>query len=98
MINWEIYDEKVDIWSVGCIMAELLLFEPLFPGNNHQDQMELIISFTGTPKQEELEKLCDESIFVANGYFIQIYFNDLTPFFQVHVSSLTRWTKFLHQI
>ena len=28
------YSEKVDIWSFGCILAELYTGEPLFPGNN----------------------------------------------------------------
>lgn len=28
------YSEKVDIWSLGCILAELFTGEPLFPGNN----------------------------------------------------------------
>jgi dual specificity tyrosine-phosphorylation-regulated kinase 2/3/4 len=28
------YSEKVDIWSLGCILAELYTGEPLFPGNN----------------------------------------------------------------
>jgi len=31
------YTEKVDIWSFGCILAELYTGEPLFPGNNEQE-------------------------------------------------------------
>jgi len=31
------YTEKVDIWSLGCIVAELFTGEPLFPGNNEQE-------------------------------------------------------------
>ena len=31
------YSEKVDIWSLGCILAELYTGEPLFPGNNEQE-------------------------------------------------------------
>jgi len=31
------YNEKVDIWSFGCILMELYTGEPLFPGNNEQE-------------------------------------------------------------
>lgn len=31
------YSEKVDMWSLGCILAELFTGEPLFPGNNEQE-------------------------------------------------------------
>ena len=34
------YSPKVDIWSLGCILAELYTGEPLFPGNNEQEQLE----------------------------------------------------------
>lgn len=34
ILNWSHYDYAVDIWSVGCIMAEMILKEPLFKGNN----------------------------------------------------------------
>ena len=34
MLNWMHYNEKVDMWSVGCIMAELLTGQVLFPGTD----------------------------------------------------------------
>jgi len=43
------YDEKVDLWSVGCIFAELLLQRPFFPGGNHIEQLRLIFIIMGTP-------------------------------------------------
>ena len=43
------YTEKVDIWSLGCILAELHSGEPLFAGNNEQEQLELIMELCGIP-------------------------------------------------
>ena len=44
------YDEMVDIWSVGCIFAELILRRPIFPGQNYLDQLKIIFEIMGTPK------------------------------------------------
>ncbi|XP_048110765.1 mitogen-activated protein kinase 14B isoform X3 [Alosa alosa] len=43
MLNWMHYNMTVDIWSVGCIMAELLTGRTLFPGTDHIDQLKLIM-------------------------------------------------------
>ena len=47
------YDEKVDIWALGCIMAELYNLRPLFPGQSEFDQMDKIVKILGTPKRED---------------------------------------------
>jgi cyclin-dependent kinase 10 len=41
------YETKIDMWSAGCIFAELLLSKPLLPGNTEQQQLELISSLLG---------------------------------------------------
>ena len=41
------YSEKVDIWSLGCILAELYTGQPLFPGNSEQEQLEYIMQLCG---------------------------------------------------
>ena len=38
------YNMKIDMWSLGCIFAELYLGFPLFPGNDTYDQLDHIIS------------------------------------------------------
>jgi len=48
------YDGAIDVWSAGCIIGELLLGEPLFPGDSTMDQMIEIIKKLGTPTQEEI--------------------------------------------
>lgn len=49
------YTEKVDIWSLGCILAELYTGEPLFPGNNEQEQLELIMELCGMPPETMID-------------------------------------------
>uniref|UniRef100_A0A8B9GQL4 mitogen-activated protein kinase n=1 Tax=Astyanax mexicanus TaxID=7994 RepID=A0A8B9GQL4_ASTMX len=57
ILNWMHYSQTVDIWSVGCIMAEMLLGRPLFKGNDHLDQLREIMKITGTPGQDFILKL-----------------------------------------
>nr|XP_055046370.1 mitogen-activated protein kinase 12b [Misgurnus anguillicaudatus] len=57
ILNWMHYSQTVDIWSVGCIMAEMLLGRPLFKGNDHLDQLREIMKITGTPAQDFIAKL-----------------------------------------
>ncbi|CAH1398219.1 unnamed protein product [Nezara viridula] len=47
------YSCPIDIWAVGCIMAELYTFRPLFPGNSEIDQIFKICSVLGTPDKRE---------------------------------------------
>ncbi|XP_068453436.1 mitogen-activated protein kinase 14A isoform X1 [Clinocottus analis] len=62
MLNWMHYNMTVDIWSVGCIMAELLTGKTLFPGTDHIDQLKLIMLLVGTPGPELLMKISSESV------------------------------------
>lgn len=48
------YDAGVDMWSVGCILAELLGRRPIFPGRSFAHQMQLIIDTLGSPGVEDL--------------------------------------------
>lgn len=47
------YATPVDIWSIGCIMAELYNRKPLFEGKSDVDQLHKIFSVTGTPPQSD---------------------------------------------
>ena len=49
------YDEKVDIWSAGCILAELLLGKALLPGTSDMEQLSLIFKMMGTPTKQTWE-------------------------------------------
>ncbi|XP_014207353.1 mitogen-activated protein kinase 14B-like isoform X1 [Copidosoma floridanum] len=61
MLNWMHYNQTVDIWSVGCIMAELLTGRTLFPGTDHIHQLNLIMEVLGTPQDEFIQKISSES-------------------------------------
>eukprot|EP00404_Azadinium_spinosum_P057284 CAMPEP_0180776826 /NCGR_PEP_ID=MMETSP1038_2-20121128/44992_1 /TAXON_ID=632150 /ORGANISM="Azadinium spinosum, Strain 3D9" /LENGTH=77 /DNA_ID=CAMNT_0022811943 /DNA_START=43 /DNA_END=273 /DNA_ORIENTATION=- len=51
------YSTAMDVWSVGCIFAELLKRGQLFPGGDTQEQLVMIMAFLGTPEKEELAKV-----------------------------------------
>ncbi|XP_014243512.1 mitogen-activated protein kinase 14A-like isoform X2 [Cimex lectularius] len=57
MLNWMHYNQTVDIWSVGCIMAELITRKTLFPGKDHFDHLNLILKMCGTPSVEIMNKI-----------------------------------------
>ncbi|CAJ1057126.1 mitogen-activated protein kinase 12 [Xyrichtys novacula] len=60
ILSWMRYTQTVDIWSVGCIMAEMLQAKPLFKGSDHLDQLSEIMKITGTPSQDFISKLESE--------------------------------------
>ncbi|KAJ0256415.1 Mitogen-activated protein kinase 15 [Hirschfeldia incana] len=51
------YTPAIDIWSVGCIFAEMLLGKPLFPGKNVVHQLDIMTDFLGTPPPEAISKI-----------------------------------------
>lgn len=62
LCSWTDYTYAIDIWSIGCILAELLTRKPLFPGHNTQHQLDLIIAVLGTPDSEELLQIPNEKV------------------------------------
>lgn len=45
------------MWSLGCIIAEMILRKSIFPGNSTFNQLEKILSLTGRPSQSDLMSL-----------------------------------------
>lgn len=51
------YGPAVDMWSVGCILAEVLGRRPLFPGRDHVHQLAMVIAVTGSPPASDLAQI-----------------------------------------
>lgn len=51
------YTKSMDIWSAGCILAEMFNGRPLFPGKDYVDQLKQILSIIGSPSDSELSYL-----------------------------------------
>ncbi len=65
LLGIENYTTKVDSWSIGCIMAEMITGKPLFPGDSEIGQLFKIFQIMGTPNEENwpgITKLKDYSI------------------------------------
>lgn len=56
------YLPSLDIWSVGCIFAELILREPLFPARGEIEQIDNIFKLLGTPTDEQWPGWRDYSV------------------------------------
>lgn len=57
MLNSAQYSSEIDVWSVGCILAEMLTYRPLFPGKDYQNQLQLILQVLGTPMGEDFHSI-----------------------------------------
>lgn len=51
------YTSQIDVWSAGCVVAELLLGQPIFPGDSGVDQLVEIIKVLGTPTREQIREM-----------------------------------------
>ena len=49
------YTTQVDVWSIGCVIAELVLNRPIFPGKSASDQLMEIIKVLGTPTNDQIK-------------------------------------------
>ncbi|VVA98058.1 unnamed protein product [Arabis nemorensis] len=54
------YTPAIDIWSIGCIFAEMLTGKPLFPGKNVVHQLDIMTDLLGTPPPEAISRIRNE--------------------------------------
>jgi len=69
MLNSKGYTKSIDVWAVGCILAEMLSNRPIFPGKHYLDQLNLILGILGSPSQEDLNCIINEK---ARGYLMSL--------------------------
>mmetsp|Transcript_9247 Transcript_9247/g.23117 ORF Transcript_9247/g.23117 Transcript_9247/m.23117 type:complete len:383 (-) Transcript_9247:679-1827(-) len=80
MLSWREYTNAVDVWSVGCIMAEVLGRAPLFPGKDYINQLTLICRVIGNPTDEEMQYIRSEK---ARKFMEMLPKNQKTPLRQL---------------
>lgn len=54
ILGEECYGPEIDVWSMGCVIAEMFIGEPLFTGKNSKDQFVKIMTVLGTPNQDDI--------------------------------------------
>ena len=62
------YTPAIDIWSIGCIFAEVLTGKPLFPGKSVVHQLDLITDLLGTPPPEVISGVWTTHPFSFSGF------------------------------
>ncbi|XP_042478590.1 mitogen-activated protein kinase homolog NTF3-like [Macadamia integrifolia] len=75
------YGTSIDVWSVGCIFAELLGRKPVFPGTECLNQLKLIVNVLGSQSEVDLEFIDNSK---ARKYIKTLPFSPGTPFSQLY--------------
>ncbi|TGZ50329.1 hypothetical protein CRM22_010839 [Opisthorchis felineus] len=81
MLTSKIYTKAIDLWSIGCILAEMLSNRVLFPGKHYIDQLNLILEVLGSPCKGDLESI---SNYKARAYLEQLPFKPKVPWSQLY--------------
>ena len=55
----EQYGVEIDTWSIGCVIAEMFMGEPLFCGKSSKDQFLKIMHVLGNPTEDDINNMCD---------------------------------------
>ncbi|KAJ7155525.1 kinase-like protein [Mycena crocata] len=80
MLGFREYDTAIDVWSIGCILAELLSSQPLFKGKDYVDQLKKILDVLGSPEETVLQKIASEK---ARTYVRSLPISKKRPFAKI---------------
>lgn len=75
MLSFKRYGTAIDVWSIGCILAELLGSKPIFKGKDYVDQLNLILKVLGTPEERTMQRIGSEK---AQAYIRSLPFKPKT--------------------
>jgi len=81
MLNSKGYTKSIDIWSVGCILAEMLNNRPLFPGKHYLDQLNHILGVLGSPSQDDLNCIINDK---ARNYLQSLPYKPKIPWTRLY--------------
>ncbi|KIK09036.1 hypothetical protein K443DRAFT_500378 [Laccaria amethystina LaAM-08-1] len=76
MLAFRRYNTAIDVWSIGCILAELLLGKPLFKGKDYVDQLNKVLDVLGTPDESVIRKVGSDK---AQAYVRSLPFKKAVP-------------------
>ncbi|RPD64429.1 kinase-like protein [Lentinus tigrinus ALCF2SS1-7] len=77
MLVYKAYNTAIDVWSIGCIMAELIMGKPLFKGKDYVDQLNKILDVVGTPDNEVVTRIASPK---AQAYLRSLPYKKRVPF------------------
>ncbi|KAM0791562.1 hypothetical protein ACM66B_006009 [Microbotryomycetes sp. NB124-2] len=80
MLSFANYTTAIDVWSIGCVLAELLGGRPMFKGTNYIDQLNIVLHFLGTPSDATLRRVGSPR---AQDYIRSLPYKTGVPFQQV---------------
>ncbi|KAJ6493672.1 kinase-like protein [Mycena vitilis] len=80
MLGFREYDTAIDVWSIGCILAELLSSQPLFKGKDYVDQLKKILDVLGSPEETVLQKIASDK---ARAYVRSLPISKKKPFTKI---------------
>ncbi|XP_022101090.1 mitogen-activated protein kinase 1-like [Acanthaster planci] len=81
MLNSKGYNKSIDMWSVGCILAEMFNSKPIFPGKHYLDQLNHILNVLGSPSSEDLDCILNGK---ARSYLQSLPFKATVPWSRMY--------------
>jgi len=81
MLSFRSYNTAIDVWSIGCILGELLGCKPMFKGKDYVDQLNQILNILGTPEERSIKRIGSEK---AQAYIRSLPLKKQIPFSKLY--------------